>query len=185
MTTAGPNACGTGSNYNDGGDNVWSNPTNIQVDDTSVAATSTMDNGKTSQGLYAQNFGFAIASGATITNISFSYKRYAASANRVTESSIKMLDATGTPAGNEKADAVTYWSSAEETITKSGDGTYWGVSLTPALVNDVDFGLKIKATVLGSVSSHPHVQFASCTVSYTLGGVPKQAMHYARLRHNS
>ncbi len=184
MTDVGPNACGTGSNVDDGGTRTWSNPTYIQVDDTNYASTSELGLNQTSQALYAQNFGFAIDAGVTISNVSFSYKRKAASASNFLESSIKILNAAGSPAGSEKADAVTYWANSDETITKSGDATYWGLTLTPALVNDADFGLKIKASrPSGAGNLACYVQYVSCTVTYTTAsGMAVKALYYARLR---
>jgi len=77
-----------------------------------------------------------------------------------------MLDANGA-AGTNKADTSTYWDTSAEIITKSGDGSYWGITLSPALVNDIDFGLQIK--VSGSNAS-AYVDYVSCTVTYNTRG---------------
>lgn len=168
MATAGPNICGTGFNYNDGGDASWGNATNIQADDTSYAVTGGMRANEYSQILRAKNFGFTIPAGSVITNVSFTYKRKASSTARVMENNVAMLNASGSP-GTNIADTVTTISTSNENITKSGDGSYWGISLTSALVNDVDFGFQIKVKRnAGGATENAQVYYVSCTVTYTL-----------------
>lgn len=171
MVTAGPNICGTGFNYNDGGDVAWENATNIQADDTSYAVTGSMSANKYSQILRAKNFGFTIPAGSVITNVSFTYQRKASAENYIKENNVAMLDASGTP-GTNKADTVTTWNNANENITKSGDGAYWGITLNPTLVNDADFGFQIKVnSTLAGMAERASVDYVSCTVTYIVGGV--------------
>lgn len=165
--------CGTGSNYNDGGDRVWASATNIQVDDGNYAS-SAMSAGEDSMALYAQNFGFAIPSSATITNVSFSYIRYTSSPV-VRENIIAMLDGDGTPSATNNASLFVGFDTSDETITKSGDSAYWGLTLTPTLVNDTSFGLKIKANAGNTATAY--VQYVSCTVTYTLPQAPRVAYY--------
>ena len=139
MVTAGPNICGTGFNYNDGGDATWGSPGNIQADDTNYAITGSMTAGEYSQILRAKNFGFAVPSGSVITNVSFTYQRKASVASRIMENNVAMLDASGSP-GTNVADTVTTIVDFDENIIKSGDGVYWGIFFLLSLVNDVDFG---------------------------------------------
>ncbi len=172
MSTAGPNSCGTGSNYNDGGNTAWSSPTNIQSDDSSYAYVA-LGGLKNSQALYAKNFGFSIPADATITSIKFTVKRKGTAVS-ITEYHFIMCDASGSPSGSDKADTSTKWSSSDETIEKpggatTGDSTYWGLTLTPALVNDADFGVMISAhNTNGLSTSTAWIQYVSCTVTYTV-----------------
>jgi hypothetical protein len=170
MATAGPNMCGTGSNYNDGGDAPWGNPHNIEADDTNYAITGAMTAGKYSQILRAKNFGFAVPSGSVITNVSFTYQRKATTASRIMENNVAMLDASGSP-GTNVADTVTTIADSDENITKSGDGAYWGISLSSSLVNDADFGfqIKVKRNAVGT-TENARVDYVSCTVTYVMGG---------------
>lgn len=166
MATAGPNICGTGFNYDDGGDVQWWDATNIQADDASYAVTSVMPANGYSQILRAKNFGFTIPAGSVITNVSFTYQRKATAP--VMENNVAMLDASGSP-GTNIADTVTTISASDENITKSGDGSYWGISLTSALVNDVDFGFQIKVKSNDTLGAYyVLVYYVSCTVTYTL-----------------
>jgi len=150
MSTAGPYKCMKGSEYNDGSISSWSNPGNITSDDESYAVCNILLLGETSRILKAQDFGFSLPSAAVVTNVSFSYQRKASSSGTIRENDISMLDANGA-AGTNKADTSTYWDTSAEIITKSGDGSYWGITLSPALVNDIDFGLQIKYTVIVQV----------------------------------
>jgi len=169
MTTAGPNACGTGSNYNDGGSTAWGLPTRIQTDDTLFSGANIPGQSSTSQMLKAKNFGFSIPSNSVITDVSFDYKRKSGTAGFILENKIEMLDASGNESGTNK-NAAGAWAATEETITKHGDSTYWGLTLTPELVNNADFGLEIKALNQNSgiTAIYAYVQFVSCTVTYTL-----------------
>ena len=168
MATAGPNICGTGFNYNDGGDVSWGSATNIQADDTSYAITDVMPTSEYSQILRAKNFGFTIPAGSVITNVSFTYQRKSSYSGRILENNVAMLDASGSP-GTNIADTVTTISASDENITKSGDGSYWGISLTSALVNDVDFGFQIKVKRNATAGVYNvQVYYVSCTVTYTL-----------------
>ena len=168
MATAGPNICGTGFNYDDGGEASWWNATNIQADDTSYAVTDSMLANKYSQILRAKNFGFTIPAGSVITNVSFTYKRKSSGSGRILENNVAMLNASGSP-GTNIADTVTTISASDENITKSGDGSYWGISLTSALVNDVDFGFQIKVKRNDTAGAYnAQVDYVSCTVTYTL-----------------
>jgi hypothetical protein len=171
MVTAGPNICGTGFNYDDGGDVAWGLPGNIQADDTNYAITGAMAANEYSQILRAKNFGFAVPSGSVITNVSFTYQRKASIASRIMENNVAMLDASGSP-GTNVADTVTTIADSDENITKSGDGAYWGISLSSSLVNDADFGFQIKVKRNGTFDTvNARVQYVSCTVTYIVGGV--------------
>ena len=168
MATAGPNICGTGFNYDDSGYDSWVNATNIQADDTSYAYTGGMPANQHSQILRAKNFGFTIPAGSVITNVSFTYQRKSYYSGRILENNVAMLNASGVP-GTNIADTVTTWSNVDENITKSGDGSYWGISLTSALVNDVDFGFQIKVKRNATAGfDDVRVYYVSCTVTYTL-----------------
>lgn len=166
MSTAGPYKCRKGSEYDDGSTASWSNPGNITSDDESYAACKLQLTKTTSRILKAQDFGFSLPSAAVVTNVSFSYQRKASSKNYIREKNISMLDANGA-AGTNKADTSTLWGTSDETITKSGDGSYWGIALSPALVNDIDFGLQIKVS---GENSGAYVDYVSCTVTYNTRG---------------
>lgn len=175
MSTAGPNSCGTGSNYNDGGDVAWSSPTNIQSDDSSYASVALSGSGSSqahSQALYAKNFGFSIPADATITSIKFTVKRKGVILS-ISEYHFIMCNASGSPSGSDKADTSTRWSGSDETIEKpsgatTGDSTYWGLTLTPALVNDADFGVMISVYNVSVNPRTAQIQYVSCTVTYTV-----------------
>ena len=167
MTTAGPNICGLGFNIDDGGNVAWSNPGRITTADDSYSTCAISYGYKKSQLLIANNFGFSIPAGATITNVSFTYRRDLTTAT-CTENTIQMTDAYTSLTGNNKASG--YWDGTPTESTRSGDSTYWGVTLTPTLMNDAGFGLMIKVEYNG-YSTTARVDWVSCTVTYTVGGV--------------
>jgi hypothetical protein len=87
------------------------------------------------------------------------------------ENNVAMLNASGSP-GTNVADTVTTIADSDENITKSGDGAYWGISLSSSLVNDADFGFQIKVKRNGTYgTANAQVEYVSCTVTYVVGGV--------------
>lgn len=170
MTVVGPNACALGNSYADGGTTAWATPTNIYTDDTNYA-TANMPGDTLSRMLRAQQFGFAIPGGAVITNVSFGLKYKCTSFNQVDELKFYMLGADGLPAGNNKANTSTHWPYNTDGLkTLSGDATYWGLTLTPALINDNDFGIGIATRNRDATSNTAYVNYVSCTVTYEVSG---------------
>lgn len=163
MVDAGPNICRTGGDVDDGGDCAWSYPTSINADDDSYSSVS-LANGDTSHLLIAYNFGFAIPSKAIIANLAFTYQHHT---NGITfsENVIKIRDSAGALAGNNKASGN--WGTSVADTTRSGNATYWGVTLTPTLINSTNFGLAIKLSYSGSHKT-AGVDYVSCTAAYTL-----------------
>lgn len=167
MTDLGPNFCGTGANYNDGGTTAWSNPTNIQGDTTSTAATcAPPSNGNTSQRLRASNFGFSgIPAGATITQILVEIERAASNNSRYTDTSVKLL-VGGVEAGAEKG-LGTAW-----TTTKAFYSYTWNqaecaaAGATVAAIQAAGFGVSHKGTRTATQAVTASVYRVRITVSY-------------------
>jgi hypothetical protein len=160
--------CGTGANSNDGGTTAWTNPTNIQGDTTTTAATCNIGtNPGTSQLLRATNFGFSIPAGATIMGVTAEIERSAANANRHFEDSIKLMKA-GAEVGNNK-------STGAAIPTTKGFGSYggqndlWGTTLIPSDVNNSGFGVSFKINRSSSQTTTTSVFRVRLTVEYTEG----------------
>jgi hypothetical protein len=164
VSTAGPNACGTTATSGSGAS--WSNPDNIKVDDSTYARSTIQEQGRTLY-LHAKNFGFAIPTGSTITDVSFSYIRKTdAGLDCVHEYGVYILDVNGAISGTNKA-AATFWTLSEVTVTKAGNGAYWGVTLTPDLINNVNFGVGISAINDVLATYYAYIDYVSCTITYT------------------
>ena len=166
MATAGPNFTGTGANHDDGAPTAWSDPTNIQGDTTSTAATSAPANNTNTQILRASNFGFSIPTGATIDGITVEWERSCAGGNsRIIDNSLRLLVA-GSESGDDKSGG-TGWSTTKAFVSYGGTDDTWGASLTPAIVNATGFGTSIKARRSSGAATSASVFRCRITVTYT------------------
>lgn len=154
MASAGP-FFGTGSNLDRGG-SEWEYPTSINAIDDDEASTNV---DYYSDYLVCKNLGFAIPSSAIITDVSFTYRRWAWLKGIIQDDSIVLCDG-----GNNVAN-TSYWDN--ETITKHGGNAYWGVTLTPTMVNSANFGLKISAKSNAGYNIGT-IDYVTCTITYTI-----------------
>lgn len=162
---------GTGANYNDGGTTAWTNPTNIQGDTTSTAATCApgSTNGNTSQRLRATNFGFNIPSTATIDGITVKVEQVSGTNNRNRWHTVQLLKA-GAETGNNLSDSSAINSS--KTIKTFGSSSnLWGATLSASDVNNTGFGVSFKIERYGGATTTSLFR-ATITVEYTESTAP-------------
>lgn len=131
---------GTGENIDRGGLTDWTNPTRITSDD----GLSTTNNGTGSNYLVARTFGFAIPTGAAINGVFVRVE--AAESSGGTEPLLAQLqDETGALFGSSKSTSnegnLNGTSLAFYTYGSTSD--VWGATLTEAIVEDVDFGVRL------------------------------------------
>jgi|GEM_PF-5290845 len=162
-----PTICGTGANEDRDGMDAWTNPANIQTDDENYAYCDVPKNEYTDW-LRASQFGFSIPGGSTIHGIIVCARCHAEDYN-VHDSSIRLVDASGSNVGDDKANSL-YWPSYY-----GGNGKQWGssrdtwnASPTPSMVNDPDFGVRISAyNGSGLGARYAYVYWVKITVFYT------------------
>lgn len=177
MASQGPNgpSSATTSNAN-GGTLDWANPTNCEADDGSFATGGDGVSTGTTYYLKATNFGFTIPITATINGIVVEVKRYSGllGASGTTDSSIVLLDKTGTPyAGSDnKADTVTNWPNTVAYASYGSSSDTWnaGAGLTPGNINSSGHGVAIAATITNGVNT-ANVDYIRVTVYYTVDEV--------------
>jgi len=158
-----------GSTEDRDGKPLWSNPTYIQAEaNYAVCSVS----GETYSGwLRASSFGFAIPSGATIDGIKVEISRCSPTAGVIKDSSLRLVDASGTNVGDDKASA-SYWLIDQTTATYGDASDTWGASPTPAMVNDSDFGIRLSAANTDGYSHAAYVYWVKITVYYTEAEAP-------------
>ena len=154
-------APGNGANGG-GGDVAWTSASNITADDLSYAQVS-LGAGQVSDWLIADNFGFAIPSGATIDGVVVSVKRYGM--GTVVDSSVRISDPVG-PTGDDKADFAS-WPGMVETTDYGGPTDDWSAGLSWSDVNNSGFGLHLKATSVAGATAL--VGYVEITVHYSGG----------------
>jgi hypothetical protein len=161
---------GTGANNTGAGTVSWTNPTNITSSDDSWAYANTGPIGSpfstTSQYLFATNFGFAIPTGATIDGIEVSIERFrfTTATGSVTDNTVSLIIA-GTVSGDNKAGEAGGWNQGSSTVDSGGNeveaifgdsSDLWGLSLTPADINNSNFGVALRVNLAASVGSAPY-----------------------------
>ena len=147
---AGPITPRDGSSFdtNGGSGASWSNPTYAQTSNSQRASVS-LDGNPSSRYLKAQGFGFNILPGSTINGILVEVERRAEEEGwggnpRIVDDVIRLVKADGTIGGSNRAGS-SYWPESDA-YTSYGSGTYlWGLTWTPADINNSNFGVAVSA----------------------------------------
>lgn len=180
-TSVGPSNPGTAASVSFGSE-VWANPNNAKTEDATFASSSmTCEPGvdDSTDQLLLTNFGFAVPSTATVVGVQVRIKRRGITAfanTHVVDESIHLVK-TGSSAGDNKASTSNWTNGTAEDAFYGGADDTWSVSLTPADVNAVNFGVSIFATgtttnVNGGnpVTISANVDVVQVTVYYQSGG---------------
>lgn len=165
--TAGPNNAGTGANV-DKGDTNWSNPGNITTAGTPYA-TANIGTG-TSDYLRGTSYGFSIPNGATIDGIEVTINRSGTQGFLNTgcfDEYVYIVKGGTIQTTQNKANDNRYPTNLG-TATYGGPNDLWGVTWTPAQINDSNFGIVLSTdatTVFTSCTAT--VDYMRITVYYT------------------
>lgn len=141
MANTGNIFVGTGENLDRAGSNDWANPGNILSDDATDAIASGPGG---SDYLIGRNCGFSIPTGATITGVLLTVE--ASEHSGGTEALLAQLqDETATLIGTNKTNTnegnISGTTKAIYTFGSTSD--LWGATLTPAIINDANFGVRV------------------------------------------
>jgi hypothetical protein len=147
---------GTGENNAGIGATAWTNPGNVTADDTTDA---TCTAAASSQYLVARNYSFAIPPNADILGITVRIEASESSAG--TESlNAQLQNDTGTLIGSSKSATIS--GTAKAVYTYGGTTDVWGATLTAAIINDADFGVRFWYTTAHNVQ----VDYVTLAVEY-------------------
>lgn len=124
----------------------------------SASSFAALYSGKTNY-LTAKGFNFTIPSYASICGITIEVIRKASGINfftSVNDNKVKLIKNGAIIGLNKKKNNE--WSSSDQTISYGGTNDLWGISLTPADVNDADFGIAFSAKITGVFSLFPSAE---------------------------
>lgn len=140
----------------------WTNPNNSTVSD-NVYSTLTYPSN-----LSSTQFGFSIPEGSTINGVEVQVERYINNWYSSYADSMACLIINGAPNYNSnRAVLWTYWSRfTEETKVFGGPTDLWGMTLTPADINNGGFGFLLSPVKSGSGVT-AFVDYIGMTVYYT------------------
>jgi len=139
--------------------------TDIQARIDHVTITIHYDTNETSDYLDVQGFGFTVPTGSTINGIIVGIERKSTNGT-VKDATLQLLNASGTPAGDDKALPLTAWPTSDASVSYGGTSDNWSISPTVAMVNDADFGVRLSVT--GDLSDVASVDHISMKVYYTV-----------------
>lgn len=156
--TAGPSKPSANSQV--GGSYTWSSLANLYADDGSYASTQVYSWGQTSNGGIGRGFGFSVPTDALIVGVKAEIEAYSSGADDMKFKYV-YLDDNGTNLGTAKSSGAVAGSATVYTF--GGATALWSASLTPAIVNDANFGIKMYA---GKASSSIPDGFDTLLVDY-------------------
>ena len=127
----------------------WVNPTNAATLNSVYATTANLFSGRYSNYLAVTNFDFsAIPDGANIDGIQVEVNKKVSS-QWYCDKSVKLIDATGAIAGDDRATAD-LWSTVDTYSYYGGAADKWGLTPSSADVKDSNWGVGIAVTHTGS-----------------------------------
>lgn len=137
MATTGAKLPASGTSVARSTATAWTNPSNITANDGTTASISSGSTG--SAYLVASNFGFSIPTGSLIQGVTVIFEA-AESATGSESTTAQLQDASAALFGTTIS--VTINGTALTNYTYGGSANLWGATLTPAIINDVDFGVR-------------------------------------------
>lgn len=157
---------GTGTNDAGIGATAWVTPENIVSDNTTDA---TCNAGASSQYLVASNFGFTLPTSpiaAVVKGVTVRIEGSESSAGTEVVSA-QLQDAGGALFGNVKTN--TFSGTGKTVYTYGAANDLWGLTnpwqLTPAITNDIDFGVRFWYTTAHNVA----VDYVTIAIEYKIG----------------
>jgi hypothetical protein len=149
---------GTGENNAGIGATAWTSPGSVTADD---AATASCNAGASSQYLVARNFTFGLPSNARIVGVTVRAEGTEGSAG--TESvNAQLQDASGALFGSSQAQ--TFSGAGAAVYTYGGTSNLWGATLTPAIVGNANFGVRLWFTTAHNIT----VDFVTMAIEYVI-----------------
>jgi len=162
-----------GSILTDGSSNSsWSSLTNLTSSDGSAASTTALVLGGTSQEILMTGLGLSVPSTATIDGIVLDVRVKASGAlGYIVRDNSVMLIVGGSVQGSDHASGSN-WTGSFVNRTLGSSSDKWGVALTPAMVNDPDFGIAFSVQYVGLVLPTASIDYMAVTVHYTVPPLP-------------
>ncbi len=161
MPSTGNILAGTGESVDRAGLTAWTNPGNIVSDNTTDATC----NGTGSDYLVARNFSFSVPAGAEVAGVLVQVEASEHSGG-VEPLLAQLQDESAALVGSSKSTSNegSISGTAKAVYTYGSTSDLWGATLTPTIVNDADFGVRLWFTTAHDV----RIDFVTLAVEYTL-----------------
>ncbi len=151
------------------GDRAWSNPGNITAEDGTCATAAFGISDADTDYLTGEGFGFSVPGGATINGIKVEWKvKTSATGHNSRDENVKIIKAD-VISGTNKANGAN-WTASLAYQVYGGPTDLWGLSWTPANINDPLFGAALSAQCDVNSLVTLSVDYVRITVCYTIAG---------------
>jgi hypothetical protein len=157
----------------------WTNVANIYTSNNAYAVAASsggISNGTTTGYLYALGHGFSIPLGATIDGLEIAIEAKNALSGtgfRVRHNGsdifLRYSGADQSPNSPTGVSTVSWTGTADTTQTFGSSTASWGAALTPTIINDASFGVRVRFQNLNATNQTFSVDRVSITVYYTEG----------------
>lgn len=156
------------------GTNQWTNPNNIFTSNNTYAVSGSISNVATTGYIYALANGFSIPSGATVNGLEIAIEGKNAVAGtgfrvrpNLSDIFLRYSGADQSPNTPSGVSQDTWSNTADLTKIFGSATASWSASLTPAIVNDASFGVRVRFQNLNATTQTFSVDRISITVYYT------------------
>jgi hypothetical protein len=145
----------------------WTTPENARTSDDTAATVALAAPTRASNYMVLTNFGFAIPEGATIDGVGYEVERRADELASVTDLDVRPL-VLGRAVLSVQLASNEPWGNFDGAAKYGGLGANFGVSWTPARINDVGFGMSFRAwSIVDAGAPTARVDAVKATVFYT------------------
>ena len=174
MAVTGWKSPGTCASVDRDGKAAWANPDNAKISDGNYAVcdAAALDYG---DWLRCTNFGFTVGdvpAGSSVDGIEVSVERQAEGTvvSTIVDSALYLRDAGG-QTGDNKADAVTNWPTADASVIYGGGGDDWNAGLDDTEVIAATFGVDLSIyNEHATQPRHGDVDHIQIRITYTAPG---------------
>ena len=150
---------------------AWINPINAKTNGNGWANVTLPPTEASSAYLQIQNFSFNIDSSATINGVIVEVEKRANRSNEIYDYSVFLMNSSGQNDGLDYANTSTSWSTTNTYFIYGDVNDLWGMTLTPSIVNNINFGVAFSAVGGGLHNAIASIDHVRMTIYYTLPSV--------------
>ena len=144
----------------------WSNINNVGGYD-GTFANSKCDNKDDTDTLRTFDYKFKVPDYATVTGVEVWVYRKSSNSN-VQDNEVRLTTSSSDPVGDNKASGADWSINTTELKVYGGPTDKWGLTLTPATINNSNFGLRLDATSSTSSSRNVYVDAVHIKVYFDI-----------------
>lgn len=161
-----------------GSGSSWSNLSKLTIKDSDPTEAVLSARNSTTKSINCSDFGFNIPSGAVINGVSLTITKRSTGLGLGEDDHVQLLN-TGIAVGDDKA-TIALWPFSYTDYTYGSSSDNWGLSLSPAMINDNDFGATFSVKIY-SLWTTVQIDYIEMTVTYGYL-LPVELVNFSLLR---